>query len=60
MKFEKFPTRFDILMQKRYESDLVRPEIETQIKRYPIDPKLNMQRLQEPGTRFMKFELIRS
>jgi len=32
-------TRFDILTQKRYKSDLIRPEFETQIKRYPIDPK---------------------
>jgi len=34
--------RFDILTQKRYESDLIRPEIEIQRKRYAIDPKLNM------------------
>jgi len=34
--------RFDILTQKRYESDLVRPEFETQSKRYPIDPKFDM------------------
>jgi hypothetical protein len=34
--------RFDILTQKRYESDLVRPEFETQSKRYPIDPKFYM------------------
>jgi hypothetical protein len=34
--------RFDILTQKRYESNLIRPEIETQRKRYEIDPKLNM------------------
>jgi len=27
--------RFDILTQKRYESDLIRPEFETQSKRYP-------------------------
>jgi hypothetical protein len=34
--------RFDILTQKRYELDLIRPEIETQRKRYENDPKLNM------------------
>jgi hypothetical protein len=34
--------RFDILTQKRYEPDLIRPEIETQSERYAIDPKLNM------------------
>jgi hypothetical protein len=34
--------RFDILTQKRYEPNLIRPEIETQSKRYVIDPKLNM------------------
>jgi hypothetical protein len=34
--------RFDILTQKCYESDLIRPEIETQSQRYAIDPKLNM------------------
>jgi hypothetical protein len=34
--------RFEILTQKRYESDLIRLEIETQSKRYEIDPKLNM------------------
>ena len=42
MKFEKFVIRFDILTQKRYESDLIRPEIKNQNKRYSIDPKLNM------------------
>jgi len=35
-------TRFDILTQKRYETDLTRPEFETQSKRYPIDPKFYM------------------
>jgi hypothetical protein len=34
--------RFDILTQKRYESDLIRPKIETQSQRYEFDPKLNM------------------
>ena len=34
--------RFDILTQKCYESDLIGTEIETQSKRYAIDPKLNM------------------
>jgi hypothetical protein len=34
--------RFDILTQKRYESDLIRAEIENQSKQYPIDPKINM------------------
>jgi len=29
-------------MQKRYESDLIRPEIENQSKWYPIDPIINM------------------
>jgi len=31
-----------MLTQKHYESNLIRPEIENQIQRYPIDPKLNM------------------
>jgi hypothetical protein len=35
-------TRFDILTQKHYESDLIRPEFETQRNRYPIDPKFDM------------------
>jgi hypothetical protein len=35
--------RFDILTQKRYESDLIRPEIENQRKRYLIDPKKRRQ-----------------
>jgi len=34
--------RFDILTEKRYESNLIKPEFETQSKRYPIDPKINM------------------
>jgi hypothetical protein len=34
--------RFDILAQKHYESDLIRPETENQSKRYPIGPKSNM------------------
>jgi hypothetical protein len=34
--------RFDIPTQKHYESDRIRPEIETQRKQYEIDPKLNM------------------
>jgi hypothetical protein len=34
--------RFDILTQKCYELDLVRPEFENQRKRYPIDPKFDM------------------
>jgi hypothetical protein len=42
MKFEQFIIRFDILTQRRYESDLIRPEIENQSKRYPIDPKFDM------------------
>jgi hypothetical protein len=42
MKFEQFTIRFDMLMQKHYESDLIRPEIENQRKRYPIDPKIKM------------------
>jgi hypothetical protein len=29
-------------MHKRYESDLIKPEIETQSQRYAIDSKLNM------------------
>jgi hypothetical protein len=31
-----------MLTQKHYESNLIRLEIENQIQRYPIDPKLNM------------------
>ena len=42
IKFEQFMIRFDTLTQKRYEWDLIRPEIETQRKRYEINPKLNM------------------
>jgi hypothetical protein len=34
--------RFDILTQTRYESDLIRPEIENQREQYPIDPKINI------------------
>jgi hypothetical protein len=35
-------TRFAILTQKRYESDLIRPEFESPRKRYAIDPKFDM------------------
>ena len=42
--------RFDILTKKRYESDLIRPELETQSKRYPIDP----------SNQILNFELILS
>jgi hypothetical protein len=31
-----------MLTQKRYESDLIRPEIKNQSKRYPIDSKINI------------------
>ena len=31
-----------MLTQKRYESDLIRPKIENQSRRYPIHPKINM------------------
>jgi hypothetical protein len=34
--------RFDILMQKCYESDLIIPEIENQTQRYPINLNINM------------------
>jgi hypothetical protein len=34
--------RFDIVTQKRCESDLIRPEFETQSKRYPIEPKFDI------------------
>jgi hypothetical protein len=34
--------RFDILTEKRYESNLIKPEFETQSKRHPIDPKINI------------------
>jgi len=37
-------TRFDILTQKHYESDLIRPRFETPSKRYPIDPKFDIWR----------------
>jgi hypothetical protein len=42
MKFEQFTIRFGILTQKRYESQLIRPEIENQSKYYPIEPKINI------------------
>jgi hypothetical protein len=42
MKFEQFTIRFDILTQRRYESDLIRPGIENQSKQYPINPKINI------------------
>ena len=44
MNCEQFVISFDILAQKRYESDLIRPEIENQSKQYPIDPKINIWR----------------
>jgi hypothetical protein len=31
-----------MLMQQGYESDLFRPEIENQSKRYPINPNIGM------------------
>jgi hypothetical protein len=31
-----------MMMQKRYASDLIRPEIENLRNRYPIDPKINV------------------
>jgi hypothetical protein len=34
--------RFDMLTQKSYKSDLIRPKIENQSKKYPIDPKINI------------------
>jgi len=30
-----------MLTQKRYESNLIKPKIENQCKRNPIDPKIN-------------------
>jgi hypothetical protein len=42
MKFEQFTITFDILTQRCYESNLIRPEIENQRKGYPINPKINM------------------
>jgi hypothetical protein len=31
-----------MLTQKRYESDLIKPEFENLSKQYSIDPKINM------------------
>ena len=42
MNLEQFIKRFDILTQRRYKSDLIRPEIKNHSKRYPIDPKIKM------------------
>ena len=42
MKFEQFMIRFDMLTQKRYETDLIKPEFENLSKQYSIDPKINM------------------
>jgi hypothetical protein len=42
VKFEQFMIRFDMLTQKRYESDLIKPEFENLSKQYSIDPKINM------------------
>jgi hypothetical protein len=50
--------RFDILTQKHYESNLIRPEIKNQIKRYPIDPKINTWCDVDPINQIVKFELI--
>jgi hypothetical protein len=52
--------RYDILTQKRYESDLIRPKIETQSQRYEFDPKLNMWCDYDPSNKGIKFELIPS
>jgi hypothetical protein len=60
VKFEQFTIRFDILTQKRYELDLIRPEIENQSKRYPIDPKHNMWYDQDLGNQCINFYLIPS
>jgi H2-forming N5,N10-methylenetetrahydromethanopterin dehydrogenase-like enzyme len=35
-------TRFDILTQKHYESNVIRHKIENQSQRYPIDPKISV------------------
>jgi hypothetical protein len=51
---------FDILTQKCYESDLIRPEIENQRKWYPIDPNINMWCEYDPSNQNLKFELIPS
>ena len=52
--------RFDMLMQKCYESDLIGPEIENQSKRYPIDPTINMLCDKDPSNQIIKLELANS
>jgi hypothetical protein len=47
-------------MQKHYESDLIRPEIEHQRKRYQIDPNINILCDKESINESIKFELIPS
>jgi hypothetical protein len=47
-------------MQKRYESNLIRPEIENQRKRYPIDPKINIWCDKDPSNQRIIFKLIPS
>jgi hypothetical protein len=47
-------------MQKHYESDLIRPEIEHQRKRYQIDPNINILSDKESINESIKFELIPS
>jgi hypothetical protein len=49
-----------MLTQKRYESDLIRPEIENQSKQYPIDPQINMWCDKDPSNQGTKLELIPS
>jgi hypothetical protein len=60
MKFEQFTIRFDILTQRRYESDLIRPGIENQSKQYPINPKINILCDYDPNNQSINFELILS
>ena len=49
-----------MLMQKRYELDLIRPEIENQRKRYPIDPQIYMWCCKDPSNQSIKLDLILS
>jgi hypothetical protein len=60
MKCEQFVISFDILAQKRYESDLIRPEIENQSKRYAIESQIKMWSDEDPSNRSINFELIAS
>ena len=51
---------FDILTQKHYESEPIRPEIENQSQRYLIDPKINIWCDKNPSNQSVNFELIPS